>query len=79
MQALATSIDALAVGVSLAAMNANIYISAPVIGIITALICFPAVFIGKRIGGLLGNKAEIFGGLILIAIGVRVFVQHVAG
>jgi putative Mn2+ efflux pump MntP len=79
LQALATSIDALAVGVSLAVMNENIFFCAPVIGIITAFICFPAVFIGKRMGGVLGNKAEIFGGLILITIGIRVFVQHVAG
>jgi putative Mn2+ efflux pump MntP len=78
LQALATSIDALAVGVSLAVMNEDIFFCAPVIGIITALICFPAVFIGKRIGGLLGSKAKIFGGLILITIGVRVFAQHVA-
>jgi putative Mn2+ efflux pump MntP len=79
LQALATSIDALAVGVSLAVMKENIFFCAPVIGIITALICFPAVFIGKRMGGFLGNKAEIFGGLILITIGIRVFIQHVTG
>lgn len=76
VQSIATSIDALAVGISLSAVDANIWISALIIGISTFVICLPAVFIGKKFGDLLNKKAEFLGGLILIIIGVKIFLEH---
>lgn len=71
VQAIATSIDAFAVGVSFAAEGADIYISAPIIAVTTFLLSLPAVFIGVKTGGRLGSKAEILGGIILIIIGIK--------
>jgi len=76
VQGLATSIDALAVGISLAAGKADIVLSAVTIGVTTAVICLPAVFIGKKTGDLLNDKAEFAGGVILIGIGLKIFIEH---
>lgn len=76
VQGIATSIDALAVGISLAAVDAPIVSSAFLIGLTTTILCIPAVFIGKRSGDLLNDKAQIFGGCILVAIGLKIFLQH---
>ncbi len=71
VQAVATSIDAFAVGVSFAANGADIWLSAPIIAATTFLLSLPAVFIGVRAGEKLGHKAEILGGIILIIIGIK--------
>lgn len=71
VQAVATSIDAFAVGVSFAASGANIWLSAPIIAITTFLLSLVAVFVGIKAGEKLGHNAEILGGLILIAIGIK--------
>ncbi len=76
VQGLATSIDALAVGVSFSAMRANIITSAAFIALVTFVCCFAGVFIGKRFGAVLNRKAEIAGGIILIAIGLKIFIEH---
>lgn len=76
MQALATSIDALAVGISFALIKVDILKAAAIIGIVTFLLCFASFFIGRKFGGLFKNKAEIFGGLILIFIGIKIFIEH---
>jgi len=76
MQGLATSIDALAVGIGLAAVNADITLAAVTIGVTTALICFPAVYIGKKTGDALNDKARLAGGCILIGMGIKICVQH---
>jgi putative Mn2+ efflux pump MntP len=76
VQAIATSIDALAVGVSLSALNVNIFYSISIIGAITLIICITAVLIAKRFGSLLGKRAGLVGGIILIAIGVKIFLEH---
>ena len=76
IQAVSTSIDALAVGVSLAALHAPIIKSCTVIAVTTFLLSFIAVFIGKRFGDLLGQKAQIVGGALLIGIGLKIFIQH---
>ncbi len=76
VQAIATSIDALAVGVSLSALNVNIYYSISIIGAITFISCITAVLIAKRFGSLLGKRAGIVGGIILIAIGLKIFLEH---
>ena len=77
----ATSIDALATGVILpSAVGAStvwlMLLSVGIIGGVTFCLCFPGVYLGGRFGRLLSNKAEIFGGLVLIAIGVKIFIEH---
>ena len=69
--AVATSIDALAVGVSFAALEVNVLTSSGIIGITTALTCIVALIIGKRFGSALGEKATIIGGAVLILIGLK--------
>ncbi len=77
-QALATSIDALSVGFTIAEYNAGqAFLSALIIGVITFAISFGAVFIGKKFGTKLGDKAVILGGFVLIAIGIKIFVENV--
>ena len=71
LQAIATSIDAFAVGVSFAASGAPIFKAAPIIAITTFVLSLIAVFIGGKIGEKLGEKAEIFGGVLLICIGIK--------
>lgn len=70
-QAIATSIDALAVGVSFAALSIDICFAAIVIGLTTFVCCIVALLIGKRFGLKLGNKATIVGGVVLIVIGIK--------
>ena len=65
-QAIATSIDAMAVGISLGMMQVNLRVAIFTIGIITFICCFLGVLIGKQFGRLLRDKAEIFGGAIKI-------------
>ena len=77
IQAVATSIDALIVGVSFAALpDVNIWLAISLIGVITFSLSMVGVFAGKKFGELLGSKAEVLGGLILVGIGVKVFVEH---
>lgn len=78
IQAVATSIDALIVGVSFAALpDVNIWAAVALIGITTFTISLVGVFFGKKFGQLLGSKAEIFGGVILVGIGLKVFIEHI--
>lgn len=74
--AIATSIDALAVGVSFAFLKVSILQSAVLIGLITLFICTAGVYIGKKFGDLLKKQAEIAGGTILILIGLKILVEH---
>ena len=76
LMAIATSIDALAAGVTLAAINAPIIFSSLIIGITAFLFSFVGTIIGKRFGDFLGNKAEIAGGIVLILIGVKTLIEH---
>ena len=74
--AIATSIDALAIGISFAFLNVNIVSSSLIIGIITFIVCFIGVIAGKKIGGLFKDYAELVGGIILILIGINIFNEH---
>lgn len=74
--AIATSIDALAVGVTFATMAVSVLFASAIIGIITFAICLAGVFVGSKFGNLLGNKAEIVGGFVLIFIGIKVLLEH---
>lgn len=79
LMAIATSIDALAAGVSLAAVSAPIIFSSAVIGIVAFAFSFAGMFIGRKFGDILGNKAEIIGGIILILIGTKTLLEHLFG
>lgn len=74
--AIATSIDALAVGVTFAFLNVNILWAIALIGGITFVISYGGVILGNKIGGYLKNYAEIVGGIILIIIGISIFLEH---
>ena len=72
----ATSIDALAVGLSLSFLGISIFFPAIIIGVITFLLSFFGVFVGGRFGKILRNRIEILGGLILIVIGLKILLEH---
>ena len=71
MKAIATSIDALAVGVSFAALSVNIVEASSIIALTTALCCVVALIIGRRFGTMLGDRASMVGGIVLILIGLK--------
>ena len=72
-QAVATAIDAFAVGVSFRAHSVDILVASTLFGVITAILCTIALFIGKKLGSLLGDRAEMVGGVVLILIGLKAF------
>lgn len=72
-QAVATAIDAFAVGVSFRAHSVDILVASALFGIITAILCTIALLIGKKLGSLLGDRAEMVGGIVLILIGLKAF------
>lgn len=74
--ALATSIDALAVGLSFSILGSPILGPAAVIGATTFVTCLMGVQFGKRLKSLLGEWAEIIGGSVLVAIGLKILVEH---
>ena len=74
--AIATSIDALAVGITFAFLQANICISAIIIGVVTFGISIIGVRIGNKFGDIYERKAETVGGLILIFMGVKILLEH---
>jgi manganese efflux pump family protein len=76
---LATSIDALATGVSFALLGIPVVMPVIVIGAVTFLVSFAGVWIGDKGGHFFGKKMEIIAGIILIAIGLKVFVSHLIG
>ena len=76
MLSIATSIDALAVGVSLAAVNVSIYQPALIIGVITACFTVVGIVFGCKIGSKMGKKVEAVGGIILILIGLKILLEH---
>lgn len=74
--AIATSIDALAVGISFSFLNISIIPIILCIGTITFILCFLGVLIGSKVGSFLGNFAKFIGGIILILIGLNIFNDH---
>jgi putative Mn2+ efflux pump MntP len=72
----ATSIDALAVGLSLAALQAPILYPACIIGLVAFLMTALAVKIGPFFGRIIGQRAELMGGLVLILIGIKTLLEH---
>jgi len=74
--AIGTSIDAMAVGVTLALIDANIWVVATMIGVATFLMATIGIMVGHYIGTKAGKAAEILGGLCLIAIGSKILCEH---
>lgn len=77
MLAVATSIDALAVGVSFAFLKAPVILSAALIGSMSFLAPIAGISIGEKAGERLGSKAEIAGGIVLIIIGLKILIEHI--
>lgn len=74
--AVATSIDALAVGITLPMLDAPFALSVVTIGVTTAVLCVGALLLGRRAGAMLGRRLDVAGGLILIGLGVKILVEH---
>lgn len=78
VQGIATSIDALSEGFVIAEYNQIMAVAAVIIiAVITFVICMFGVFIGKKFGTVLSNKAQIFGGIILLIIGIEIFISGI--
>jgi manganese efflux pump family protein len=77
--AFATSIDALAVGFSLAIVGVVIWYPAVVIGVVTGLVSWLGIFLGNRLGARFGKRMGIAGGIILVLIGLRILISHLFG
>ncbi len=78
MLSIATSIDALVVGVSFAFLKVSIATPVIIIGVVTFILSFTGVYIGDRFGHFFEKKIEIAGGVILIGIGTKILVEHLA-
>ncbi len=75
----ATSIDAFAVGLSLGLIGVSIWLPALIIGLVTLVLTYVGTRVGRKAGRYLGQWAERVGGIVLIGIGVRILLQHLAG
>ena len=75
--AIGTSIDAFAVGISFAILFVRIWKAGLLIALVTFLASMTAIRIGKSAGARLGTRVEILGGVMLIAIGIKIFVEHI--
>lgn len=76
---LATSIDALAVGLTLAMLDIAIWTPALVIGLVAGVLTVVGMLLGGRAGARWGKRVEIFGGIVLCAIGLKILLQHLTG
>ena len=77
--ALATSIDALAVGITLAFEPVNILFSALVIGVVAFALAMVGGLLGHRLGRLFQRRATLLGGVVLVGIGLKILVEHLTG
>lgn len=73
----ATSVDALAVGISFAVLKTGIWFPSIIIGIVTATLSVIGVQLGNKLGTRFGKKMEMLGGIILILIGIRILIEHI--
>lgn len=74
--AIATSIDAMAIGVTFVFLQTDIMIASVIIGLVTFVLCLVAVYVGKKLGSFLESKAEMLGGLMLIGLGLKILLEH---
>lgn len=76
--AIATSIDALAVGFTLPLLGAELAPALVTIGVTTALLSVAGLFAGRRLGALLGKRLDVIGGLVLIGMGTKILIEHLS-
>jgi len=79
MLSLATSLDALAVGLSMALLKVNILVAGLVIGVVSFLLSVVGLLVGNKLSETFGKRMEVVGGLVLLLIGLRIVVTHLAG
>ena len=72
----ATSIDALAIGITLSLITSSIILAVIIIGLVTFVLSYFGVYIGKRFGHFFENKIEAVGGLVLIGLGIKILIEH---
>jgi putative Mn2+ efflux pump MntP len=77
--AVATSIDALAVGVTLPLLGADLVLSLVTIGVTTALLSAAGLWLGRRAGAVLGKRLDVVGGVVLIGLGAKILLEHLLG
>ncbi|WDZ96658.1 manganese efflux pump MntP [Herbaspirillum sp. WKF16] len=77
LTAVATSIDAMAVGVGLAFVDVSILEASLLIGLATTLMVTIGVLVGRMLGGIVGKRAEIIGGVVLIGVGAAILYEHI--
>ncbi len=76
LAAIATSIDAAAAGLTLDLFSPPVLLSCLTIGLVTLALCVPGYWFAARIGPRLGAKAEVFGGMVLVGLGVKILAEH---
>jgi putative Mn2+ efflux pump MntP len=76
--AIATSIDALAVGITLPMLDAPFALSLTTIGVTTACLSAAGLFAGRRFGATLGHRLDAFGGIVLIGMGTKILIEHLS-
>ena len=79
MLSIATSIDALGVGLSLSFISSDVFLSSLIIGIVSVIFTIIGLRFGKKLSVKFGKRIEVLGGLILLAIGTRLVITHLAG
>lgn len=72
----ATSIDALAIGATLSLITSSVFLAVCVIGVVTLVLSYLGVLVGKRFGHIFENKIEALGGVVLIFIGIKIVFEH---
>ncbi len=77
--AIATSIDALVVGIGFGVIDINIYLAMLIIGLLTFMFSSSGVVIGRKIGNKINTGIDIFGGLVLIGLGIKILLSHIYG
>ncbi|TYB31031.1 MAG: hypothetical protein FXF47_06300 [Candidatus Mcinerneyibacterium aminivorans] len=76
---IATSIDAFSIGLTLPLLDYNLFLTVVIIGVVTFLLVFLAIYLGKVLGKIFDEKIDIIGGIILIALGVKILLEHLYG
>lgn len=76
LQAIATSIDALAIGVSFAILEVNIVFACIIIGVVAFVLSYIGGILGKHLGAFLQKKAFVAGGMVLIVVGIKILLEH---
>lgn len=76
LMSVATSIDALVVGITFVATETNVWVGCSVIGAVTFALSALGVLLGNKVGNRFSSKAEVFGGAVLILIGVKIVLEH---